>query len=293
MGKTKNKRINVVYYLMVLPIALLFICLHTIPFLQGIFYSLTSWRGYGAWEFVGLSNYLQLFKDSQISTVYGFTFFLAISATVLVNVVSLALANGLNANIKWKNGLKAIYFLPYMLGILIIGFIFNYIFANVVPLAGQKLGIEALSVNILGTNKAWIGVLFVTVWQSAAFNTMIYLSGLQTVDKELYESAALDGASRLQRFFKITFPLIAPFFTINVVLSAKNFLMSFDQIMSMTDGGPGIATTTISVMIYKRGFTGGQFAYQSANAVMLFLIIAAISLIQKTVLDRREVKINS
>ena len=121
---------------------------------------------------------------------------------------------------------------------------------------------------------------------------MIYLSGLQTVDQDLYEAAAIDGATGLKRFFKITFPLIAPFFTINMVLSAKNFLMSFDQIMAMTDGGPGISTTSISVMIYKRGFAGGQFSYQSANAVMLFVIIAAISLFQFKVLEKREAKMN-
>lgn len=292
MGKTKTGRINRAYYIMVVPIALCFICFHTIPFLKGIFYSLTDWKGYGNWNFVGIQNYIQLFKDPQIGQVYGFTFLLAVSATILVNIVSLALACGLNGRIKFKNGLKAVYFLPYMLGILIIGFIFNYIFANIIPAAGQAVGSELLGVNILGTKKAWLGVLFVTVWQSAAFNTMIYLSGLQTVDRDLYEAAAIDGAAGIQKFFKITFPLIAPFFTINMVLSAKNFLMSFDQIMAMTEGGPGIATTSISVMIYKRGFMGGQFAYQSANAVMLFLIIAVISLLQMKVFEKREVEMS-
>lgn len=290
--KKKSKGMDIAYYIMVLPVSLLFIGFHTVPFLKGVFYSLTDWKGYGNWTFVGIRNYLQLFKDPQILQVYGFTFLLAVSATICVNIISLVLACALNAKIKCKNFLKAVYFLPYMMGILIIGFIFNYIFANILPAAGQVLGIKALSTNILGTDKAWLGILFVTVWQSAAFNTMIYLSGLQTVDQDLYEAAAIDGATGLKRFFKITFPLIAPFFTINMVLSAKNFLMSFDQIMAMTDGGPGISTTSISVMIYKRGFAGGQFSYQSANAVMLFVIIAAISLFQFKVLEKREAKMN-
>ena len=199
---------------------------------------------------------------------------------------------GSNAKIKFKNTIKAIYFLPYMLGTLIIGFVFNFIFGNVIPLWGQKLGIEALSTNILGTNQAWLGILFVTVWQAMAFNTLIYLSGLQTVDRSVYEAADLDGATGLKRFIKITFPLIAPFFTINMVLSVKNFLMAFDQIMAMTGGGPGTSTTSISVLIYKRGFDGGQFAYQSANAVVLFLIIAGISIFQLKVLEKREAKMN-
>ncbi|MDO4273921.1 MAG: sugar ABC transporter permease [Eubacteriales bacterium] len=285
-------KVNIAFYFMVIPFVVLFFAFHTIPFLRGIFYSFTDWKGYGVWNTVGLRNYIQFFKDPAIAQTYLFTLKFAISATVLVNVISLALACGLNSKIRFKNTIKAVYFLPYMLGTLIIGFVFNFIFGNVIPLMGQSLGIEALSSNILGTNKAWLGILFVTVWQSMAFNTMIYISGLQTVGKDVYEAADLDGATGFTRFRKITFPLIAPFFTINMVLSVKNFLMAFDQIMAMTGGGPGTSTTSISVLIYKRGFDGGQFAYQSANAVILFLIIAGISIFQLKVLEKREAKMS-
>ncbi len=290
--KVKKSKINLTFYVMVIPFMVLFFLFHTIPFLQGIFYSFTDWKGYGIWNTVGLRNYIQFFKDPTMAQTYGFTLKFALCATVLVNVLSLALACGLNMKIKFKNTIKAIYFLPYMLGTLIIGFVFNFIFGNVIPLWGENLGIESLSTNILGTNHAWLGILFVTVWQAMAFNTMIYLSGLQTVDKDVYEAADLDGATGFKRFIKITFPLIAPFFTINMVLSVKNFLMAFDQIMAMTGGGPGTSTTTISVLIYKRGFDGGQFAYQSANAVILFLIIAGISIFQLKILENREAKMN-
>lgn len=296
MKKTKKRRgdmsVNPAFYVMVVPFAILFFLFHTIPFLQGIFYSFTDWKGYGQWNLVGLRNYIQFFKDASIAQTYGFTLKFAFCATVLTNVISLGLACALNAKIKFKNTLKALYFLPYMLGTLIIGFVFNFIFGNVFPMVGKSLGIEFLSTNILGTENAWIGILFVTVWQSLAFNTLIYLSGLQTVDQDVYEAADLDGAFGMTRFMKITFPLIAPFFTINMVLSVKNFLMTFDQIMAMTGGGPGTSTTSISVLIYKRGFDGGQFAYQSANAVILFIIIAGISIFQLKVLEKREAKVN-
>ncbi len=284
----EKRGISIAYYLMTVPMAILFFIFHTFPFLQGVFYSFTDWKGYGAWNFVALRNYLHIFKDKDVITAYLFTFKFAFFATLLVNVFSLLLACGLNAKIKFKNSLKAVYFLPYMLGTLIIGFVFNFIFANVIPFWGQSLGIKALSINILGTKSAWYGILFVTVWQSLAFNTLIYLSGLQTVDKDVYEAADLDGAAGLKRFFAITFPLIAPFFTINAVLCVKGFLMAFDQIMAMTNGGPGMSTTTISVLIYKRGFQGAQFAYQSANAVILFLVVVSISLVQLKVLEKRE-----
>ncbi|WP_368250697.1 carbohydrate ABC transporter permease [Enterococcus sp. 2201sp1_2201st1_B8_2201SCRN_220225] len=286
----KHKKIPIAYYLMTLPLAVLFFLFHTFPFLQGVFYSFTDWKGYGDWNFVGLKNYFYLFTDKDISSAYGFTFKFALITTIVVNILSLMIALGLNAKIKFQNTLKALYFLPYMLGTLIIGFIFNFIFGNLVPQLGQALNIEALSVNILGTSHAWVGIIIVTVWQSLAFNTLIYLSGLQTIDHDLYEAADLDGAYGMKRFWKITFPLLAPFFTINMVLTVKGFLMAFDQIMAMTGGGPGNATTTISVLIYKKGFQGGQFALQSANAVMLFVVVVVISILQLRILEKREAK---
>lgn len=288
----KRKKVNIAFYIITIPMAVLFFLFHTLPFLQGVFYSFTDWKGYGDWNIVGLRNFIQIFKDPNVITSYLFTFKFAFFATVLVNIFSLLLACGLNSKIKGKNLLRAVYFLPYMLGVLIIGYVFNFIFANLVPMLGDALNIEALKVNILGTEHAWIGVLIVTIWQSLAFNTLIYISGLQTVDKDLYEAAALDGAVGLKRFFKITFPLIAPFFTINMVLCVKGFLMVFDQFMAMTGGGPGTSTTTISLLIYKKGFQGAQFAYQSANAVLLFIVVVAISIFQLRVLEGREEKIN-
>lgn len=282
--KKKANKIHKAFYLMVAPMAILFFIFHTYPFIQGVFYSFTDWKGYGNWNLVGLRNYLHIFEDKDVTNSYLFTFKFAFFSTLLVNIFSLLLACGLNSKIKFKNGLKGIYFLPYMLGTLIIGFVFNYIFANLIPPIGQFLNIEALSKNILGTNNAWIGILAVTVWQSLAFNTLIYLSGLQTIDKDVYEAADLDGSFGFKRFRSITFPLIAPFFTINMVLCVKGFLMAFDQIMAMTNGGPGNATTTISVLIYKKGFQGAQFAYQSANAVLLFIIVVSISIFQLKIL---------
>ncbi|WP_143804922.1 carbohydrate ABC transporter permease, partial [Oenococcus oeni] len=129
--------------------------------------------------------------------------------------------------------------------------------------------------------------------QGLAFNTLIYMSGLQSVSPELYEAASLDGAGAWKKFWRITFPLIAPFFTINLVLSVKGYLMVFDQIMAMTSGGPGNSTTSISVLIYTQGFQGSQFAIQSANAVVLFLIVAGVFLFQLNVLNKREDRIEN
>ncbi|GAF13747.1 multiple sugar ABC transporter, membrane-spanning permease protein MsmF [Bacillus sp. JCM 19045] len=285
--KTKQR----VYLLMTIPAVLLFFLFHTFPLLQGVFYSFTNWRGYGDWDFVGISNYINVFQDRRAWSAYGFTFQFAIVSTLLVNVFSLLVALGLNANVKFKKTLRALYFLPNILSILIVGFIFQFIFTLFLPQLAEILGLNALAVNILGSpDYAWLGIVIMAVWQAVAFNTILYLAGLQTVPVDIYEAAAIDGAKPWRRFWSITFPMIAPFFTINMVLALKNFLMVFDHIIALTGGGPGYATESISVLIYRGGFEGGQFGYQSANAVVYFIVIVALSIFQLRVLQKREVQ---
>lgn len=285
--KTKQR----VFLLMTLPAVLLFFLFHTFPLLQGVFYSFTNWKGYGDWDFVGLSNYINVFNDMRAWSAYGFTFQFAIVSTILVNILSLAIALGLHAKIKCKQTLRAIYFMPNILSVLIVGFIFQFIFTLFLPQLADMLGISTLSTNILGSpDYAWIGIVVMAVWQATAFNTILYLAGLQTVPEDVYEAAAIDGAKAWRRFWSITFQIIAPFFTINMVLALKNFLMVFDHIIALTGGGPGYATESISVLIYRGGFQGGQFGYQSANAVIYFIIIVALSLFQLRILQKREVQ---
>ncbi len=289
-AKRKGRKAEPIVYIIIIVITAAFFLFNTFPFLEGVFYSFTDWKGYGDWKFVGWNNYKNLFIDESILHSYKFTIGFAVICTILVNILSLILACALNAKIKWKNMLKAIYFLPYMLGSLIVGFIFNFIFSTLLPQFGKAMGIDFLSRNILGTNYAVWGIIIVTVWSSVAFNTLIYIAGLQGIDTQIYEAAALDGAVGFTRFRKITFPLLASSFTVNMVLAAKGYLMVYDQIMAMTNGGPGELTTSISVLIYKKGFSQGQFALQSANAVVLFLLIAIISFTQMKILEHREEK---
>ncbi|HLT85506.1 MAG TPA: sugar ABC transporter permease [Phototrophicaceae bacterium] len=278
------------YYWMVLPAFLLFFVLHTVPVLQGIFFSLTDSPGYGTWSFVGLSNYAALFQDPRVLDAYWFTFRFALVTTVLVNVIGLAIALGLNARIKLKNTLRGIFFIPYVLALLVIGYVFSYLFNQSLPTIGQALGVEALSSSLLADpDRAWIGIVVMTVWQGAAFTIIIYLAGLQTVPADLYEAASLDGATPWRQFWSITLPMIWGFFTINVVLALKNFLQVFDQIIAMTGGGPGTATESIGVLIYRGGFEGGEYGYQLANAVVFMIVIIAFAFFQLRVLRREEV----
>lgn len=289
MNKKKMSDRQKTYIVMVIPALILFVMFNTIPLITGAAYSFTNYRGYGSYDFVGFRNYIDLFTDARVGNSYLFTFKYAIAGTILVNLLSLILALGLNSKIKCKSLLRGVYFLPNILGGLIIGYIFSFIFTYIVPAVGESLNIGFLKNSILASEKyAWIGVLIVGVWQAVAMNTIIYISGLQTIPAEIHEAGMIDGASRWQEFKSLTLPMLMPFVSTNLVLSTKNMLMVFDQIMALTKGGPAQSTESISYLIYRNGMDGGQFGFQSANAVVFFVVIVTISIIQMVITNKKE-----
>ena len=275
------------YMLMTVPILLLFFLFNTLPLIKGVIYSFTNFRGYGTYNFVGLRNYIDLFSDGRVGKSYLFTIKMALVTTIVVNVISLVLALGLNSKIKFKSTLRGLYFVPNILGALVVGYIFNYFFTYIIPALVNMMGGEGTS--ILASEKwAWVAIVIVCAWQAIAMNTIIYISGLQTVPEDVYEAGSIDGATGWSQFKHLTFPLIIPFFSINMVLCVKNFLMVFDQIMALTKGGPAQTTESISYLIYNNGMSGGQFGFQSANAVLFFVIIVIFSVTQLTITSRKE-----
>lgn len=284
----KNER-KKTFLIITIPILALFICFNTIPLIRGIIYSFTNSRGFGNYDYVGFRNYMDLFTDTRVLQSYWFTFKLAIVTTIVVNVISLLLALALNSKIRAKSFFRGAYFLPNILGSLVVGYIFNYFFTYIVPAVADIVGVEGLKSSILSNpNTAWIGIMIVCAWQAIAMNTIIYISGLQTVPVDVYEAGELDGATGIMKFRKLTFPLIIPFFSINMVLCIKNFLMVFDQIMALTKGGPAQSTESISYLIYNNGMSGGQFGFQSANAVVFFIVIVIISVMQMKISSKKE-----
>ncbi|MFR7361125.1 MAG: carbohydrate ABC transporter permease [Mediterraneibacter faecis] len=289
MGKKSMSGRKMTFLLITIPIVALFFCFNTLPLIKGVIYSFTNFKGYGSFDWVGLRNYQDLFTDSRVGGSYLFTFKLAIVATIVTNVISLILALGLNSKIKFKSAFRGAYFIPNVLGALVVGYIFNYFFTYILPAFGEMLGSKTFSSSMLSSTKlAWIAVVIVCAWQSIAMNTIIYISGLQTVPEDIYEAGAIDGATGWNKFRYLTFPLIIPFFSINMVLCVKNFLMVFDQIMALTKGGPAQSTESISYLIYNNGMSGGQFGFQSANAVIFFIVIVVISVLQMTITGKKE-----
>lgn len=289
-GSTSRRRRSLApraFYWFVWPAVIAFALFHTLPVIIGIFFSFTNYAGYGTWDFVGIANYVNIFRDDRVLKAYGFSFLFAIVATVITNAISLAIAMGLNAKIKARNFWRGVYFVPYILAVLVVGYVFQFLFSNSLPKILS--GIPLFRDNILTSPEwAWTAVVALAVWQACAFSIIIYLAGLQTIPADIYEAASIDGATAARQFRSITFPLISAFFTINVVLSLKGFLQVFDPIIALTNGGPGTSTESVTMLIFRGGFSGGEFAYQTANAVIFFIVITIVSLLQFRVLQRRE-----
>ena len=273
---------NRTFLAILIPVLILFCAFNTIPLLTGFFYSFTDSKGYGAFEIVGLQNYIDLFQDARVGNSYLFTFKIAVVSTILVNVISLMLAIGLSSKIKFKSALRGIYFVPRILGGLVVGYVFSYFFTYIVP------ALTGTTSMLASTEWAWVAIVVVLVWQACAQTTIIYITGLSSVPEDVYEAGALDGATGWDKFRYLTFPLIMPSITTNMVLVMKDMLMVFDQIVSMTSGGPAQSTESISYLIYNNGLSGGQFGFQCANAVIFFILIAVVSIAQTKFLNSKE-----
>jgi raffinose/stachyose/melibiose transport system permease protein len=252
-----------------------------------MFYSFTNYVGYGAWHSIGFANYKAAFSDPTIRDSYGFTLLFAVVACILTNVVALALAIALNAKIKWRSGLRTIFFMPMVLSGLVVSYVFTFIISTSVPVIAGVIHFAPLESNILANQHlAWLGVVFVASWVAIPGAIIIFLAGLTGIPTEVYEAASIDGASAWTKFRHMTFPLLFGFLVINTILTFKNFLNVYDIVVGLTGGGPGTATTSVAQTIFS-GFFNGDYAYQMANAVIFFFVTLLFAIFQLSVIRRR------
>lgn len=278
--RSPGRRLNRTHVLFLVPSLVLFTVFITGPALMGIFFSFTDSVGFGEYGFVGLNNYLVMFSDPAMLSSYGFTIGVALCTVVLVNIAALLLALGLTSKIRAVTALRTVFVMPMVVSGIIIAFVFQFIFSNTIPAAAQNLGSGVLEESILANpNLAWIAIVLVTAWQAFPQAMLIYIAALMTVPQDVYEAAAIDGATAWKQLRSITLPLISGFVLINVIIGFKDFLATYEIIVGLTDGGPGTATHSVAMMIF-RGFEYGDYAYQMANSTIFFLITLTIALIQ-------------
>lgn len=295
-GLLAKKLKNAVSFLIfTFPAVLLILLFVEIPFLANIGYSFTKWNGLERTPtFIGVENYRELFTlDSGVLEAIGFTLKFGFSVTVLLNLISLVLAVLLdNHRLKGRNALRAVYYIPNIISLIIIGYIWKFVFTRGFEVFHQWTGWELFRWSWLGDPKlAFYSVLLVSLWQGVGFYMIVYLAGLQSIPQETVEAAIIDGAGRLRQFWSVTLPLLMPSVTFCIFLSLINGVKLFDIPLSLTFGGPGTATTSIAFDIYKEAFTFNRFGYATAKSVVLFIVTIVFSFIQLSIFKKREVEL--
>lgn len=276
-----------------LPILVSIIVVFYYPFMMTIRYSLTQWNGISKHpKFIGLDNFKQIFMgDANFSNAAWFTIKYALAYIILVNVLAILLALILDMKLKSTNWLRAAFFIPYILSLVIVGFIWKFIFMQGFESLGASTGWGVFGLSWLGEqNLAFISILLVSLWQSIGFYLVIYIAGLQSIPDDLKEAATVDGAGPIRRFFNVTLPLLAPSITISVFMALTNSIKVFDVILSLTGGGPGGTTYSVAYDIYRDTFQNNLYGYGTAKALILFVAVLIITVIQLTIFKRREVE---
>jgi len=275
-----------------LPALVLFAFVVLVPSGRGVYYALTDWDGLSPdWAFVGLDNFIAMLDDPTALQAIWHTLLIAIAITVIQNGCGLLLALGVNSLIKSRNVLRVFLFAPAVVTPIVTA----YLWRNLLGPDGAVNSLLA-AVGLGSWQQDWLGdpqlalwsIVAVIVWQFSGYSMVIFLAGLQSVPQEIFEAAAMDGAGPARRFWSVTRPLLAPAFTVNLMLSIIGGIKLFDQVYALTGGGPGHATDTLSTLIYKDAFTLGEFGYSIALAVVLTAIVATVSTGQYVVLARNE-----
>jgi raffinose/stachyose/melibiose transport system permease protein len=292
IGKKALEKLEFVIY--VLPIIIFIFFAFYIPFGMNIYYSMTQWNGIQKNPvFIGLKNYIQILQgDADFMNSAIFTAKYGALYIVLINVLALLLAIVLVKNIKTKNLLRAGFFIPYILSLVIVGFIWKFIFAMGFDSLSRMTRLEIFKWSWLGTpNLAFYSVLFVSVWQSVGFYSVIYIAGLQSIPQDIMEAAVVDGVGPVRKFFSMTLPMLMPSVTTCVFLALTNSIKVFDVILSLTGGGPGGTTSSVTFNIYREAFQYNNYGYGTAESMMLFVAVIVITLMQVSYFKGKEVEV--
>lgn len=268
--------------LFVFPAFFIWLSVVVIPFLYGIGITFTDWNGLAMdINFVGLDNYKKIFTDSVFLGALLKTITYVLYSVILSNLIAFLLALAVTSGMKGQNLYRMGFFTPNIIGGIILGYIWNFIFSYALTGFGKALEIEWLSTSWLtDPDRALAALVIVSVWQMSGYLMVIYIAGLTNIPSELIEAAAIDGATAWQIIRMVKVPLIRNSTTICIFLAITRSFMSFDVNLSLTAGGPYKSTELIAYKIYQTAFTSMKFGEGQAQAIILFVIVATVSLLQ-------------
>lgn len=291
--KMAKKKASIrIFLLFVLPAMFIWITVVLIPFIYGLFITLTDWNGLSIdYNIIGFDNYKSVLLDNSFIDSLKKTFVYSFSSVIFSNLLGLAIALILTGKIKAQNLFRMGFFTPNIIGGIILGYIWNFIFAFALTSFGRTSGIEFFEKSFLtDPKKAMMALIIVTTWQMSGYLMVIYIAGLVNVPMDVLEAAEIDGAGLWRKIRYIKLPMIRSSITICVFLTITRTFMAFDINLSLTAGGPYKTTEMISYKIYQTAFSNMKFGLGQAQAVVLFIIVAVVSTIQVTLSRRGEIE---
>ncbi len=298
----KQTRDKLVFWLFLAPALISFLVVVIIPFFMGLYYSMTDWTAVAdsTPNWVGLDNYKSMFSDFAFRYSFMRTFLFTLLSVVSINVVALTFAFLVTREIRFRNFYRAGFFIPNLIGGLVLGYIWQFIFKSVVPAIGGLFGIDFLEQLLLlaDPNLTLLGLIMAFTWQYAGYIMMIYVAALLNVPQELLEASEIDGANFWQKLWNITIPMIAQAFTITSFLTLINSFKQYDIIVALTNGGPTDlyqgqtvnSTELLAMHIYNVAFKFNKMAEGQARAIIFFLILSVVSIAQVYYNKKKEVE---
>lgn len=275
------KKNNLSFWMFVGPVLLAFIVVQLLPLIIGIGYSFTDWNGIRSdISFVGFENYAGLFKDQEFLNAFKFTGLFTLVSVIVLNALGFGLALLVTRENKLSNILRTVFFMPNLIGGLILGFLWNFIFTEIFNSLGSALNLKWMMGWLSDQKTGFWGLVILMSWQMAGYLMVIYIAALQNIPQELIEASHIDGATPWQRVKSIVLPMVRPAFTVSLFLTLSNSFKLYDQNLSLTGGNPGNSTQMLAMNIFDTAFTFDQMGRAQAKAVIFFLVVGAISLTQ-------------
>lgn len=270
---------------------LVFVAVVIAPFIYGLYLTFTSWDGISRDKpFVGLANYVATFQDSAFWAALGRTFFYSIIAVILVNVVAFILAYLVTRGVKGQNFFRAGFFIPNLIGGIVLGYVWKFVFNRALVAIGESLSVGALSTSWLSTpNGAMACLIIVAVWQYAGYMMLIYVAGFMSVSNDVLEAAKIDGCTDFQTIVHISVPLMVSSFVQCLFLTITRCFMVYDVNLSLTKGEPFNSSVMAAMHVYNQAFTYKNYGTGQAEALVLFIVCAVVGVLQVYIGKKAEV----
>jgi raffinose/stachyose/melibiose transport system permease protein len=274
------------------PSTFAFLSVTMASFVYGIYLTFTNWDTLSDFQsFVGFTNYLAVFEDAQFWSSFLLTLRFVVVTVVLTNALGFFFAHLLTKGLRGSNFFKASFFASNLIGGIVMGLIWRFIFNEGLVALGDALHIRFLSTSWLSTpGKAFWALVIVFVWQMSGYIMVIYIAGLMSIPREILEAASIDGARGLRRLWRITIPMVVPAFTICIFVTLQRAFVTYDINLSLTFGGPFASTELVAMRIYNKAFVSERYGIGQSEALVLFLIVAAVTLAQVLTTKRAEVE---